>query len=259
MKTIKTIIFLAIISIFFWTCKKENNLINQVEIPAYKLGKLKSEKITESNGFVHTINYEYNSKGKLSKYNEVTSGSVYGMQFNQIDSTLNITYSVNETMNNQYTALLNYHGFITKETRSDGVNAIPFWYKYNTDGFLTDLYENWQLSTDTTTYYHTRFEIQQSNIIKQFHPSGVIYTYGYYTNYTNNGIYQIRSRDMAGLTLYPGYYGNQSVNLIKFKVISQSPKDTLKYEYSFYDNGKVKNEKCKDGVKIIKEKEYTYY
>lgn len=255
----KNIIYILIL-IGTISCSKDDDndyIIETAPININK-GKVKSETITESSLVVHTLNYEYNSNGKLSKYtNTYINGSSYKTEFTQNNNKLSIKYYRNSVFQSQYTVDLNSIGNIISEIRNDGVDSIPFWYEYNSDGYLTDLYENWQKSNDTSTYYHTQFAVFNGNVSTQFHTSGIIYNYEYFDEFDNTQeIYQIKRRSMGGLLLYPRYYGQPNKKLLKYDIALG---DTIKYEYFFDSDGRVNKEIAQIGQTLAHETTYTYY
>lgn len=240
--------------VFFIIACKDND-----EIPVAVLGKVKFVSIT-GNDISYTNYYEYNKNGKLTKvtFSWSNSSDSYEEFFPDLNRMYSKCYS-NGYLYYRDSAYLNNSGYITSETIYDNNSTNNrFSFKYNSDGFLTEMYEDWEGSSDSTKYYHDVFEIEGGNVVKLYHPSDMIVKYEYYDNLINNGIYQIQTREMGGIVLYPGYYGRYSHNLLKYKIYTGFENDTLKYEYTFTQN-KVQKEIIKTGNSIYQVSEFKYY
>lgn len=248
---------LSIIMCFFISCDDIN------EIPAAVVGKVKSVTVKSENSN-WSYYYEYDINGKLTKVSDVLENTVYYEVFSPNGNQLIVTSYTNYSfLYSTDSASMNTFGYVdSKKIISSNIylSKDRFSFKYNSNGFLTDIYEDWGSSSDTAKYYHDVFEINGNNVVKLYHPSGIVVKYEYYDGYINNGIYQIQSREMGGITLHPGYYGRNSYNLLKYKIYSSGNQfnDTLKYEYVFAQN-KVQKEIIKSGNKVYMESEYEYY
>ena len=245
----------SIIIFFVVACQDKN------EIPLSVVGKVKSV-TTIYGGVGWSYFYEYDKTGRLIKIANMAENPDSYETFSINGNKLVVSNYSNNMLYSTDSSFLNTRGYVdsTRTISSNKYLRIErFSFKYDSNGFLTDMIEDWGGSSDTSTYYHDVFEIKGENVVKLYHPSGFIVKYEYFDNYLNNGIYQIQTREMGGILLFPGYCGRHSHNLLKYKIFFNSiSADTLKYDYVF-SHGRVQKEIIKQGSSTYQESEFKYY
>lgn len=213
------------------SCKKDNSAT-----PKTPFKKVATINISDD----PTVNYEYNSDGKLSKLSYGNSSINYNT-YTYSENTVIILEHYSGIISSD-TLFLNSHGYVIKETNGWSTRA----YEYDNNGYCTkQTYDPSSNSPSITNYTYIN-----GNLLTEVGNNTGTYTYEYYLDKDNT-----ISNEYKGVN----FYGKSNKNLKKQSILSgSSGSDINTYTYEFDQDNYVSKCTTKRNDIFVRWEAYTY-